>query len=142
MNTPDKNLMSRRNRLKMLFLVFLLATAVALLDYLGQIFRLYWALWWFDLVMHFLGGLVVGLFLAWLYVFVLKKKPDGRLIWASVVGVIIIGSLWEIYEVFIGINVTHEPYVWDTTIDIILDITGAIIGSKYIKNQIEISNAK
>jgi hypothetical protein len=124
-----------KKRLGLLLLIFILAVGVATLDRTGHFLSLYWSLWWFDILMHFLGGLLIGLASAWAYVFVFKKGTRG-LIRATLLSVLIVGIFWELYEVYIGIQVTHEPYVWDTSVDIILDLIGAYLAGSFIKNSI------
>jgi hypothetical protein len=124
-----------KKRIGILLVIFILALGVALLDKTGHFLRLYWSLWWFDILMHFLGGLLIGLASAWSYVFVFKKGTSG-LVRTTLLSVLIVGIFWEIYEVYIGIQVTHEPYIWDTSVDIIMDLVGAYLAGAFIKSSI------
>ena len=46
---------------------FILIVLIAILNKAALSFFLYWKFWWFDIMMHFLGGLWIGGIVLWLY---------------------------------------------------------------------------
>lgn len=44
--------------------------------------------------------------------------------------VVVVGLLWEIYEVVFGLTFISDPeYLGDTTIDLIMDVVGGFLGT-------------
>jgi hypothetical protein len=78
-------------------------------------------LWWWDIPMHFLGGLWAGFFGVWLLhnskKFTLRQKSIGI--------AIAIGICWEIFEYSFGIaGSVFMPYPVDTAKDLLMDTIG------------------
>ncbi len=97
------------------------------LHHLGSYYFLYWSLDWFDIVMHFLGGVSVAMIFVYAYYSTsigLKK----HLIAKTFVFVMLIGIAWEYFEYYFKIaNPTKGNYVEDTTLDLIFDALGALL---------------
>ena len=110
---------------------------IAVLDWLGIILYLHWEYWWFDVGLHFLGGLCVSLALLSLRNF--KSKTDAGLIFMVLFGTLFIGILWEIYELYFNFtSLSDGTYYWfDTLSDLILDICGGFFGALYSLKFIE-----
>lgn len=108
----------------------------------GSIFTLYEEIFWFDMVMHALGG-------AWLaaVAFALLParypaifaSPPRRTFLAVVALVTVAGILWEIYEFGFAAWATaqfgdlgfHQPWT-DTVSDLFLDIAGAALTALFL----------
>ena len=107
-------------------LVFL----IAVLNKIALNFFLYWRFWWFDILMHFLGGLWVGIIILWLYYYsgYIKRPIESKkyVFWLSVISVIIVGLGWEIFEFIIEVDFSNN-YVGDTLLDLIMDTIGAVV---------------
>lgn len=107
---------------------FLLALAIlAGAHFFALTFFLYWKIWWFDIVMHFFGGITVAL-----GIFTLKdifRQIPERLLYVVPVmaGVIIIILSWEIFEYYFGLF-AGDGYVLDTAIDLAMGLTGGFLG--------------
>ena len=101
----------------------LLLALVALVHVVALQLHLYWHFWWLDIFVHFGGGLWVALAVSWLLLFA-RREP--RII-ALICTAIVIGILWEIFEVLIGMTF-EDKYVFDTTIDLLMDTAGGIAG--------------
>lgn len=95
---------------------------------------LYWVLPWFDILMHFLGGLWLGLM-----IFALLSKPipyllehAGLLVIVVVSGTLFFGFLWEIMEfvldVMLGTNM-FQPNLPDTLSDLGFDMIGSVVAA-------------
>jgi len=119
-------------RKKLLFFNLILAFIVSFLNKLALDNFLYWKFWWYDIMMHFLGGLVIGAIALWAFYFFDYFKNLNKsflnIVFISVSVVLIIGVGWEIFEVLVDPGYFREGYVFDTILDLIMDTLGAIIG--------------
>ena len=96
--------------------------------------KFYWYsfVWYFDIIMHFLGGFWVGMF----FLYVLGRKEilsvNSSLIIKVLFAVFIIGIVWEFYEFYIYQYISEIPFnPLDTVSDIFLDIFGGILSIFY-----------
>lgn len=102
---------------------------VFILNFLGIYLALYHILWWYDMPMHFLGGLFTGLLV--LYI-VLKQKsivylPNLKIILISLYFILAIGFAWELYEFFVKTIVMGQKFIFmDSLSDIFFDLAGGI----------------
>ena len=108
-----------------LFILVLQCTALSLF--------LYWQFWWLDIAVHFLGGLWVSLALAWFFfISPYVSRPSAlklsRAFLIIVLGTLIIGCLWEVFEYSLGLSVDAQGYAFDTVSDIVLDVAGGLLG--------------
>jgi hypothetical protein len=109
---------------------FIALVVVGGMNYLATVLFLYWTVWWMDMLVHTLGGVWVALTVLWLMS--LRKeihfnfKTGVMVLW----GVIIVGILWEVFELATGVTSFADGmvYVLDTVSDMIMDIIGGIIG--------------
>jgi hypothetical protein len=107
-----------------------LTLAVAVLHWLATILFLYWAFWWFDILMHFLGGAFVGALA--LFVFfssdILPYPSRHPAVVLSVVlgSVLIVGLAWELWEIFMGLTDVFSQQ-GDTIIDLVMDFVGGLV---------------
>jgi len=112
-----------------LILILIIATG----HILALNFYLYWSFKWFDLPVHFLGGMWVALTSLWLCFYSRTKrfKETKRNIFViSVVSAIVIGLLWELFELTVRAP-RAENFLRDTTGDLIMDMLGAVSGYIY-----------
>lgn len=92
--------------------------------------------WFYDIVMHFLGGLsVASLLHSMASVFNLSKIKNSVSI---VVLTFIIGFAWEVFELYF--NIAGHPfgslaYKIDTVKDLIMDTIGALVVWGFIRNK-------
>ncbi|MDP6249422.1 MAG: hypothetical protein QGH26_01135 [Candidatus Pacebacteria bacterium] len=116
---------------------FILVLIIGILHISAMQFFLYWTFPWFDNLMHFLGGLWFGIFSIWFFFFssVAKKftlQLSARNIFTvSIASVIVIGVLWEIFEIYAGVLVFATDYPLDTSVDLLMDTLGAVTASLY-----------
>ncbi len=91
---------------------------------------LYWYYWWFDILMHFWGGLLIALGVTTLATFRrFDFKSSYRLVFLTSVALVIV---WELFEWIIGV-VSPQEYWIDTSIDMFLGIFGATVGYVMLK---------
>ena len=122
-------------------LVILLAALISSAHILALSFSLYWILWWFDIPMHFFGGLWVALTSFWLYITIGSDKNPSKRCTALIVllGVFIVGIGWEIFEYASGLSL-GENFILDTTIDLIMDVLGGGLGLFYLLSNANTQN--
>lgn len=104
--------------------VLILSTILLVLHLLASEYAWYWHYWWFDIVMHFLGGFVLGLFGMW---FVLRLNMEIRtraVFYTIVAGTMVIAVGWEVFE-YIHDIAGRGHYIVDTTTDLMLGAFGA-----------------
>jgi hypothetical protein len=80
--------------------------------------------------MHFLGGFWVGLFLLW---FLFEENFSKTFFLKIVLGVLLVGGLWEVYEVLINNIYAQNPFdALDTASDIFFDLSGGLCAILYL----------
>lgn len=107
------------SRLPWLLATLVCALIVAALEQWAVADFLYWRYVWFDMIMHFLGGLTIGLAL------VALMASKCRPFW-FLSGMIAVAIGWEVFEVLIG-SPREANYVLDSSIDLLMDTAGALI---------------
>ncbi len=101
--------------------VVLITTAI--LHAVGLFLYLQWYFWWYDIMLHVLGGLWVALALHWLA----ARQARVLRIVPTLLVVIVVGSAWEVFEFLIG-TPREANYGFDTSLDILMDVFGGIAG--------------
>lgn len=102
--------------MRVLIITLFAACVMLVLHTTGTSLFLYWTINWFDLLVHGIGGFVIGAFLFFFF----AQRP---LLFA--VSSFIAITCWELFEVFI-IRIPAEgiPYVTDTASDILIGVAG------------------
>lgn len=85
----------------------------------------YWYYVWLDVPVHFLAGIWVALSVLWLC-FVFNKRTIRSL--SIFLIVLLVGVAWEIFEVLGGISTGQPNYMFDTSLDVLMDMTGGLCG--------------
>ena len=114
--------------------IIILSFIVAVAHVVALNFYFYWTFWWFDLSVHFLGGLWVALTSLWIYLFIYSEKELDRRKTFFIVftAIVVVGGLWEAFEYFAGIS-PGDNFIMDTTTDILMDLLGASAGLLYFR---------
>ncbi len=122
---------------KFLHFITGLIVFIFLLHSLALYYSLYWRIWWFDNVLHFLGGAWLALVVAW-FVFFSKRAKNIRLptlffLLAAVSFAALVGVGWELFEfcvdfltgkgVAVGLN---QAGLQDTMGDLFFDLLGGL----------------
>lgn len=105
------------------------------LHWFASLHDLYDTVWWYDIPMHFLGGLWVFLFILWVtdtgYGRLLLKRSPVR---DALIFVLIVGVFWEILEIILSFTRFSDPgYFFDTPKDLAMNTLGAALGSVFYK---------
>lgn len=130
------------NKKKLLIRIASLILFIFILNLLAMKFYWYFSIWWFDMPMHILGGFWVGLTLIW---FLEPKNLSFNTIVKIILGVLLIGIAWEVFEIIVNKTIIQNPFnTLDTISDVCFDLAGAFISIFYfikrimIKQNIEI----
>ena len=116
---------SKKLLIHSLFLIFF----IFFLNYLAMKFYWYSSIWYFDMVMHFLGGIWLGLALIWFFKI---GEISFKSIFYLILGVLLIGVLWEIFEIIIDETITGNSFnILDTISDILFDLAGGSLALLY-----------
>ncbi len=87
------------------------------------------------MVMHFLGGLSVGLFAIWFFfhsnLFFKRMPKRSEAVFLALVAVMVVGVSWEIFEYVNDISIATEGYAPDTFHDLLSDVLGASLGGVF-----------
>lgn len=95
---------------------------------------LYWYFWWFDIVMHSWGGVLVIYGLA-----VLRSLPAfssflPRAPWSLSLVLFAVMVAWEVFEYGIGTGLRTEFWA-DTILDIVVGALGGLIAYQLLKGR-------
>lgn len=116
--------------------IFSLSIITSFLHYSALVLSLYYTVSWFDIMMHFIGGALIGLiFILIFYIYEWKpfqKNNKATVFIVTLGGVLIVGLAWELWELFVGFTdiTTDLP---DTLLDIIMDLLGGSMAFLYAK---------
>jgi hypothetical protein len=108
--------------------MFIVLALVAGLNWLASARDYYYTIYWYDFMMHFLGGLGIGLFLLW----VSKLSLGAISVFLNsgakiLLTVIIVGIAWEIFELAFRMTAFGDiGYAWDTGHDLVMDALGGL----------------
>ena len=97
-------------------------------------YSLYFLLPWLDVPMHFVGGVFSALVLIWFFfysTYVGLSKSVSQILVVGILGALLVGSLWELFEFISGVP-REGKYVIDTTIDLVMDVVGAALATTFI----------
>ena len=98
-------------------------------------FYLHWTVWWFDLLLHFFSGSCVAMatVVFWNNFRDTSQTPRLKMIFIALLGTIIVGLLWEAYELLLGATSFSEDVAYwsDTVSDLVMDVSGGFFGALY-----------
>lgn len=117
------------NQKERTIIAFFLAWSIFFLNLAGGYFSWYSGLWWYDMLMHFMGGMMIGT-TALIFAFITKhfwfgtpKKPNySRIILVIFLGIV----FWEILEFSLSNIGGDEFYILDSISDMALGLSGAL----------------
>lgn len=111
---------------------FILSAALfAMTHAFATVTSLYWYYPWFDMVMHFWGGLLLVLGVHAISRLPIPIKPTRR----TIVVIAFAGMIaWEVFERMVGLY-SADTYFIDTLKDIALGTTGVLVGYYLLKKK-------
>lgn len=110
---------------------------LSLVNFIALKFYWYFSIWYFDMLMHFWGGLCVGFALMWL---LFDENPDFsfKFILKIGLGVLFIGVSWEIFEIlFNNIIAQNQFNALDSVSDIFFDLSGGLCAILYLWKKLQ-----
>lgn len=122
------------------FRILYLILAVFLVNLAAMKFFWYYTMWWFDIPMHFAGGLFLGLLFAYIWLRIGNIKWNTKDFIYGILFVFIVGALWEVFEFNIDTFVTFSPQnILDTLSDMCFDLAGGVLALRYVQKYIPVS---
>lgn len=122
------------NRKKLLIRITSLVFSIFILNFLAMKFHWYFSIWYFDMPMHILGGFWLGLVFFWFF-----QIKDLSFINISkiILGLLLIGFLWEFFEISVDKIITEKSFsTLDSFSDICFDLVGGFFAIFYFKKRI------
>lgn len=108
---------------------FIVLVILAVCNYFGLKFNLYWVYRWYDIPMHMLGGLWVSLFSVFSFNYLRNFFPTIfnriNILYIVVLILLFITISWEVFEVWGKITFIRDIGYWPDTLG---DILNAYIG--------------
>ena len=112
---------------------FIILVLVGALDLVATYLHLFDTIMWFDMIMHFSGGF----FISSAVLLIFTRKFDrtfsyGELLLWGLGSAVVIGVLWECFELYFGITYFWSPSYWgDNGMDVTMDTFGGLIAVWY-----------
>ena len=117
-------------RQKLLRKLAISVITLAIINEIAIFIHWYSLVWWFDMPMHFLGGLTVFYFCAIIWIPARKWVSDGRFLFESIITTVLIGVLWEALELYLYIHYGSPDFITlDSMSDVFFDLTGALFAA-------------
>lgn len=123
--------MSKNDLLKWIVLLMLLIFGAHVL---GSMLYLHYTTRWFDMVLHFSGGVWVAMFFTYIIFFrnFLEKKSLGVLL-----GVAMVVILWEFFEFYSNNFIGRIPFdIADTVSDMVLGLAGGGLALFFLRERL------
>lgn len=122
-------ILSEDQQKKLFHWITFIIILIVLLNTFATSFYLYSTLWWFDIPMHFLGGVFTALLSLWFFVRVVPARFLPNTLWGWVITVLlsvfIVGLAWEMYELIVDLITGAGDYVYlDAFSDLWNDLAG------------------
>ncbi len=122
---------------RLLYIVIILLA----MNFLANKFYWYSAIWWLDIIMHFVGGLWIGLLYIWIFRYKLKNSVQGgdfsSHIFKILFFVLVMGIAWEVFQGVVNDTLAKNPFDRnDVIIDLISDLAGGAFAVFYFLKRI------
>lgn len=122
-------------RKEILFTILTGSILIAFFHVIALQFYFYWTVGWYDIPMHIAGGALIGLSGLWIvflsgFTFT-SKNSFCATVSVALVSTLVVGILWEIFEVKAGLTSHSFTDKIDTAKDIIDDIIGSLLSVWY-----------
>jgi hypothetical protein len=108
-----------------------LSIMLLILHVAAEIYFFYWTYWWYDIMMHGLGGLVIGALILWILIYEFSSLAQfiPLRFFGTTLLVLCIGIVWEVFEYSIGSQQyeVFDSYMLDTIMDVAMGVCGALL---------------
>jgi hypothetical protein len=117
-------------RKKLLIRLCIGIVTLAIVNQVASFLDWYELVWWFDMPVHFLGGISVFYLSAVVWFPALKYVPVWRFIFESVITGLLLGILWEGLELYLHIHYGSPGFVLlDSLSDMTFDLAGILLAA-------------
>ncbi|GMU73981.1 MAG: hypothetical protein AMXMBFR44_1800 [Candidatus Campbellbacteria bacterium] len=121
--------MTEQRKNILLYTLPVVSLLLLVLDRVAQDNFFYWTYWWYDIMMHFLGGFLVAGIALWFFVrfFRTEHTKAFHALIVAVLSVLTVGLGWEYFEFFSGsLSLQEGSVIGDTALDLVMDTLGAL----------------
>ena len=115
----------------------LIVFAVFFLHLIASDLYWYYSIWWFDMPMHFLGGMFIGMMALWLFCMPNSIKSGSpqtvfKVFLVTLTLGLVVGFFWEFFEYGVGHLFSVDlGNTLDSTSDLFFDIAGSQAAALY-----------
>ncbi len=113
----------------------LLVFFIWLVNALANTFHWYSAMWWFDIPMHVMGGMFLGLAIGAVCFKRILSLSRGEVLVTVLLFVLIVGIGWEVFEYFVQSFIkgsTQLANIMDSVKDMMMDLIGGLLASTFV----------
>lgn len=124
---------------KLLLSACLLVLFIWLVNTSANYFYWYSAMWWFDIPMHIMGGMFLGLFGGALFFKKLRDLSNKEALVTILLFVLIIGLGWEVFEYIVQTIIKGQQLanIPDSIKDMVMDLLGGLLTSFFVLRSIK-----
>lgn len=110
---------------------------LALFNWIAGLFNWYGLIWWFDMPMHFFGGVSVFYISAILWLPARKWVSNGRFLYESIITGLLLGVLWEGLELYLNIHYGSPQFILlDSLSDVCFDLAGIFLAAWFASGKL------
>ncbi len=121
------------DRKKLFNRLSLLIIFIFIVNFLAVKFYWYSSIWWLDILTHFLGGFWLSLSVSWFF----SGKSTQLSIIKTLIIVLIIGLLWEVFEIVVNETISKNNFdLSDTLADLFFDLSGGVVALFYMSKRL------
>jgi hypothetical protein len=109
------------------------------LNILAHFFFWYNSIWWFDMLMHFLGGLFLAVLALTLFWNIVHREKLWLQFLFVILFVLFVGLVWEVYEFGVQgfLQVTGIADIPDSISDLVFDVLGGVFGFLLLRQKVK-----
>lgn len=107
--------------------LLILAGVIFILNKVALVHFFYWRFWWYDVMMHFISGALIGALALWGALRFYPTLSKRKLFVMAILTAIVVGLGWEVMEYVGGITHSEAGYVFDTVKDLVMDTLGSLL---------------
>jgi len=107
--------------------LLILSGVIFILNKVALVHFFYWRFWWYDIMMHFMSGALIGALALWGALRFYPMLSKRKLFLMAILTAIVVGLGWEVMEYVGGITNGEAGYVFDTVKDLVMDTLGSLL---------------
>ncbi len=124
---------------KLLLSACLLVLFIWLVNTSASYFYWYSAMWWFDIPMHIMGGMFLGLLAGALFFKKIRTLSNKEALVVILLFVLIVGLGWEVFEYVVQTIIKGQQLasIPDSVKDMVMDLLGGLLTSLFVLRSIK-----